>query len=34
MLASLARDITLKTPGRCRNLVAGLDLTFDNPVLR
>jgi hypothetical protein len=33
-LAPLARDITLKSLGRCRNIVPGLDLTFDNPVLR
>jgi hypothetical protein len=33
-LAPRARDITLKALGRCRNIVPGSDLTFDNPVLR
>lgn len=33
-LAPRARDLTLKATGLCREIVPGIDLTFDNPQLR
>jgi hypothetical protein len=33
-LAPRARNLTLKAAGLCREIVPGIDLTFDNPVLR
>jgi hypothetical protein len=29
-----ARDLTLKAAGQCREIVPGIDLTFDSPQLR